>query len=82
LNRVATVDNASSPDMPHVVLSYAYDAMGNVTRTSDNFGVTVESQYDSRNRLSQRLWHGGDVAPARVDFFHNAIGREERGAWK
>jgi len=78
LNRVTTIDNAGSPDMPHVVLSYAYDAMGNVTRTSDNFGVTVESQYDSRNRLSQRLWYGGDVDPARVDFFYNAIGREER----
>jgi RHS repeat-associated protein len=78
LNRVTTIDNAGSPDMPHVVLSYAYDAMGNVTRTSDNFGVTVESQYDSRNRLSQRLWYGGDIDPARVDFFYNAIGREER----
>ncbi|MCY2987758.1 MAG: Ig-like domain-containing protein [Planctomycetota bacterium] len=76
LNRVVTVDNADTPDMPHVVLTYTYDAMGNVVSTSDNLGVTVRSTYDSRNRLAKRWWEGA-VDPARVDFFYTAAGREK-----
>lgn len=76
LNRVVTVDNAGTPDMPHVILTYSYDAMGNVISTSDNLGVTVRSTYDSRNRLAKRRWEGA-VDPARVDFLYTAAGREK-----
>lgn len=83
LNRVRTIDNAGTPDMPHVLLTYQYDAMGNVTSTSDNLGVTIRSEYDSRNRLVKRWWEGDGVDPARVDFFYNVLGnvsREDRYA--
>jgi YD repeat-containing protein len=43
LNRMKSENNAGTPDMLHVVLSYEYDNMGNVTRTSDNLGVSVVS---------------------------------------
>ncbi len=62
--------------MPHVVLSYQYDAMGNVLRTSDNLGVSVVSTYDDRNRLASRWWEGTSVDAARVDFLYTAAGRE------
>lgn len=86
LNRLASVDN--NPDdsrgVPRVILSYDYDAQGNVTLTEDDAGVTVESEYDARNRLAIRKWYdaqvstgeSADVEPARVDFIYNAAGRE------
>ena len=56
LNRLKTVDNAGTPDMPHVVLTYGYDANGNQTSVTDNLGVAVDSTYDPRNRLDTRAW--------------------------
>ena len=84
LNRLHTVDNAGTPGAPNVVLIYRYDAQGNVVLTQDNAGVTVESQYDPRNRLEWRKWFDADIPtsetadvdPARVDFLYNAAGRE------
>ncbi|MEX1026818.1 MAG: RHS repeat-associated core domain-containing protein, partial [Candidatus Paceibacterota bacterium] len=86
LNRLTSVDN--NPDgtreVPRVILTYGYDAQGNVTLTQDDAGVTVESEYDQRNRLQIRKWFDADVPadetpdvdPARVDFLYNAAGRE------
>ena len=82
LNRLTSVDNNpdGTRDVPRVILTYDYDAQGNVTLTQDDAGVTVASEYDSRNRLAIRNWFdadgGGDVDDARVDFFYNAAGRE------
>lgn len=82
LNRLTSVDNNpdGTRDIPHVILTYAYDLQGNVTLTQDNFGVTVASTYDPRNRLQTRTWFdaddSGDVDDARVDFQYNAAGRE------
>lgn len=74
LNRVISVDNAGSPNMPHVILNYRYDLNGNQTKVFDNFGVTVESVYDNRNRMETRLWYGGEVDDARVDFDYCTCG--------
>jgi RHS repeat-associated protein len=86
LNRLRSVDNNpdGTRDVPRVILSYAYDAQGNVISTSDDAGVTVASTYNQRNQLATRKWFdaiiptGGtaDVNPARVDFLYNAAGRE------
>lgn len=82
LNRLRSVDNNpdGTRDVPRVVLTYAYDAQGNATRTQDDTGVTVDSEYDERNRLAIRNWYdadgSGDVDDARVDFHYNAAGRE------
>ncbi|MCS7466146.1 putative Ig domain-containing protein [Stieleria sp. ICT_E10.1] len=87
LNRLTSVDNnpLDDRDVPRVILNYEYDPQGNVTKTYDDAGVTVESEYDSRNRLWIRKWYDADVPtgedpdvdPARVDFFYNAAGREK-----
>jgi RHS repeat-associated protein len=86
LNRVKSVDNnpLGDLDLPRVILSYVYDRQGNVISTSDNFGVTVASEYDARNRLKVRKWFDAivnagetpDVDPVRVDFAYNAAGRQ------
>nr|WP_161501616.1 putative Ig domain-containing protein [Rhodopirellula sp. SM50] len=87
LNRLTSVDNnpLGDRDVPRVILNYEYDAQGNLTKTYDDAGVTVKSEYDSRNRLWIREWYDADVPageapdvdPARVDFFYNAAGREK-----
>ena len=80
LNRLESVDNNpdGTRDVPRVLLTYDYDAQGNVTLTSDDAGVTVESEYDERNQLDVRKWYdadgSGDVDNARVDFDYNAAG--------
>jgi len=74
LNRATRVDNLGTPDAPRVVLNYQYDANGNTTRVIDNFSVAVDSLYDSRNRLATRLWSGGEVDDARVDFSYCTCG--------
>ena len=86
LNRLTRVDNnpLNDRDVPRVILSYGYDAQGNTISTSDDAGVTVSSEYDSRNRLKSRRWFDADVAAgttadvaeARVDFLYTAAGRE------
>lgn len=72
LNRVLTEDNAGSPNMPHVILNYAYDKDGNRLSVRDDAGVEVASVYGSRNELKQRSWQGGGIDPARIDFGYNA----------
>ncbi len=86
LNRLKSVDNNpdGTRDVPRVILTYGYDAQGNVTLTQDDAGVTVESEYDKRNRLAVRKWYDADIPAgetadvdnARVDFFYNAAGSE------
>lgn len=87
LNRLKSVDNLdSNPDTPHVILYYDYDSQGNVLRTYDDSGVTVESTYDGRNQLATRKWFDAlvpagqtpDVADARVGFSYNAAGRQKQ----
>lgn len=86
LNRMTSVDNNpdGTRDVPRVILTYGYDAQGNVTLTQDDAGVTVASTYDARNRLDVRLWYDAlvptgedpDVDPVRVEFDYNAANRE------
>ncbi|MEZ6096041.1 MAG: hypothetical protein R3C03_17755 [Pirellulaceae bacterium] len=83
LNRLTSVDNNpdGTLDLPRVILSYEYDAQGNVISTSDDSGVTVSSEYNERNLLKWRKWFdadgSGDVDDARVDFTYTASGREK-----
>jgi choice-of-anchor C domain-containing protein len=87
LNRLKSVDNEDGlADTPRVILSYEYDAQGNVIKTSDDKGVTIQSTYSKRNQLETRKWFdadissGGiaDVANARVDFSYTAAGRQKQ----
>ncbi|WP_253155892.1 RHS repeat-associated core domain-containing protein [Stieleria tagensis] len=74
LNRVLTVDNAGTANVPHVVLSYVFDAAGNRTAVYDNTGVTVTSEYDSRNQLAGRTWSGGSVDDASLRYDYDPRG--------
>ena len=74
LNRVTSEDNLGTPDLPHLVLHWEYDAEGNRTAVYDNFGVRVDSVYSDRNELSSKLWSGGGIDEARVDFEYNDRG--------
>ena len=78
LNRLSGADNNPNGtlDVPFVVLTYSHDGQGNRTRVEDSLGVVVESEYDGRDQLRSRKWFGSDIDPARVDFLHNAAGRE------
>jgi RHS repeat-associated protein len=86
LNRLVAVDNNPLNDrnVPRVILSHAYDAHGGIISSSDDTGVTVASEYDSRNRLKIRRWFDAsvptgsmpDVSDTRVDYQYTAAGRE------
>ena len=72
-------DNVGTAEMPHVVLSYEYDDMDNVTRTSPTtWAPRSRASTTRRNRLSTQLWDGPEIDPARVDFFYTSTGRESR----
>ncbi len=70
-----TSDNTGTPDAPHVVLSYAYDAVGNVLSVGDNLGVAQLSTYDGRGLLTSRAWQGAAIDAIRADFTYNALGQ-------
>jgi RHS repeat-associated protein len=74
LNRVVSIDNLGTPGTPRVVLTNAYDAVGNRIEVRDNAGVSVRSVYDARNSLVSRTWEGGDVDQARIDFGYDPRG--------
>ncbi|WP_239465908.1 choice-of-anchor C family protein [Gemmata sp. SH-PL17] len=76
LDRQITVDNAGTPNLPHLILTNRYDAVGNRIEVRDNTGVTVDSTYDARDLLTSRRWSGGGVSDARIDFGYDA--RTER----
>jgi len=72
LNRLTSSDNAGTPNVPHVTLSYVYDAVGNRLTAGDQFGINVTSEYDPRNLLIARTWEGPDIDSARVEFQYDA----------
>ncbi len=74
LDRVTSVDNAGTPNIPNVVLNYDYDAFGNLTQIQDNSGVTVDRAFDVRNLLSSIDWSGGGVDDARVEHSYDGRG--------
>ena len=74
LNRRLTEDNNpnESLDVPRLILTHEYDAEGNRIRTTDSSGVSVDSEYDVRNRLSSRRWSVADIDDASVEFAYDA----------
>jgi len=79
LDRVKTVDNAGTPEAPHVVLTYTYDATGNVQTVKDTIdgvaGATTTYTYDTLDRLKTLQQTGNQVSDKFVDFSYNAIGQ-------
>ena len=69
---------SQSAGVPDFTLLYTYTALGQVESVTDNYGVSVGSAYDNRNRLASRTWQGSGVDPARVDFAYDAAGSRTR----
>ncbi|MCA9200580.1 MAG: hypothetical protein KDA87_23735, partial [Planctomycetales bacterium] len=78
-DRVKTVDNNGTPGAPRVVLTYAYDKVGNVISLVDtingNSGATNAYVYDTLNRMTRLTQTGANVANKRVDLGYNQLGQ-------
>ena len=78
LGRVVTVDNAGTPNAPHVVLTYTYDPAGNVLSTADTVNGVAEGlnsyTYDANNEMTQVIQTGAALQTKRVDFTYNPVG--------
>lgn len=74
LNRLAKAAQSGVQSLPDFTLTYAYDGMTNVVSTTDNWGVEVASEYDSRNRLAKRIWQGGELPGVSLAFAYDATG--------
>ncbi len=78
-DRVASVDNAGTPDVPNVVLSYDHDGVGNVLSVTDTIdgvaGATTSYAYDPLNRLGTIQQSGSGTSDKLVDFVYNQIGQ-------
>lgn len=74
LDRATSVDSLGTPSHPRLILNYEHDRAGNTVRVSDNLGVEVVSEFDSRNRLIARVWDGPAVVPVRIEFDYNGRG--------
>src|SRR5262249_28484789 len=49
---VTQIDNAGTPNAPHVILTMAYDANNNRTSLSDNLGGSITYTYNSNQQLT------------------------------
>jgi RHS repeat-associated protein len=81
LGRLVTVDNAGTPGVPNVVLSYNYDTEGNIVSVRDTIdgvtGATTAYSYDELDRVDKITQSGENVADKRVDFAYDALGQYE-----
>jgi len=83
LGRVTSLDNSSTPNIPHVVLSNQYDAMNNRTQLSATVAGTADFlnayTYDADQNLLQATQEGqtggNGVAPKGVGYSYNLDGQ-------
>jgi RHS repeat-associated protein len=80
--RLLSVNNAGttgSPGSPGVLMSYDYDAVGNVLSASDAINGTARGtttyNYDPLDRLTSMRQSGTGVTDKRVDYAYNAVGQ-------
>ena len=78
-DRVKTVDNLGTPEVPKVVLTYSHDGVGNVIGLDDTIdgvgGASTVYEFDALNRISLITQSGIDVSNKRVDFAYNQLGQ-------
>ncbi|MCC6540562.1 MAG: VCBS repeat-containing protein [Bryobacterales bacterium] len=61
LGRIRTVDNAGTPGVPRVLITYQYDANGNLIQVSDSLGGATNYTYDALDRLVSISQNGASV---------------------
>jgi RHS repeat-associated protein len=70
LGRVTVVDNSGTPGVPNVVLTYAYDAAGNVTSVDETIdgqpGASTVYTRDALDRINAITQSGAGVTPKQV----------------
>ncbi|MBE7502108.1 MAG: hypothetical protein HS113_17790 [Verrucomicrobiales bacterium] len=74
LNRLERSIQSGVEGLSDFTLTYTYDGMTNVVSVTDNWGVQVLSEYDSRNRLAKRIWQGGEIPGVSLQFAYDAAG--------
>jgi RHS repeat-associated protein len=78
LGRITGIDNAGSPSLTAVGLSYSYDAVGNVLQVSATIAGqpdwTTTYGYDKLNRVVQVVQAGGEAIDKHVTFVYDAAG--------
>lgn len=65
--RVQTVDNGGTPGAPQVIITYGYDANGNVASVADSLGGVTIYEYDALDRLEMITQEGAGGSERRVD---------------
>jgi RHS repeat-associated protein len=77
LGRLIVVDNAGTPNIPNVVLTYTYDDNGNLLSVSDEIdgeaAGTTAYTIDEIDRVVSITQSGNGVAQKRVDMTYNPI---------
>jgi RHS repeat-associated protein len=75
LGDVTNVDNAGTPGVPHVALSYGYDSFGNRTSLTDSLGGSISYAYNANNQLSSLGLSVSSTLDAQLTFGYDADSR-------
>jgi len=74
LNRMLSETSTAMAGRPAFVLTYAYDAVGNLLSVSDSLGGSTAHSYDELNRRTQTTLSGTGLPDVRTDFSYDAVG--------
>ena len=73
--RLTSVDNAGTPVVPNVLLTYTYDAVNNMLTVTDSIDGQVSGleayTYDALDRVTRLTQSGNGIAEKRVDFAYD-----------
>jgi RHS repeat-associated protein len=74
-DRLTSVNNAGTPGVPNVVLTFSYDARDNRVSLADNLGGRIDYTYDAADRLtSAALSVTGTAKRPAAEFTYNLAG--------
>ena len=81
LDRVTAIDNLGVGGVARVLLTYGYDAEGNIKSVTDTINGTLSGttayDYDALNRATQITQLGAGITNKRVKLSYNAVGQME-----
>ena len=81
LDRLKTIDNLGVGGVARVLLTYGYDANGNIKSVTDTIAGTLSGttvyDYDALNRATQITQSGVGITNKRVTMTYNAVGQME-----